>query len=295
MNSSFCLGLFLRLDKLRGQNVLSTFDFIMSFESITHFHAQADYLPPVTLQGEGAKEIIFTVSFAFKIKALKPYSKALFRSEQLSSSGLVCKTLNQRKIGCCDVTPVCKSQASSLNCLMDGHSHPPIYLTLIIATNPSLIMLMTLELNQEQRSSRIGVKLEGFLMMDNVKTSPSFLQWEDQEWTFKVPPIKRVYLAYYKTIRGSGDSEISDNINSLAAVVDNDDAESCSCEFVDEENTWMGSSQSRWWWSGEIVAASMWEEGEEECSSGGDVISREIMDAMEDKVFWETCIALGYP
>ncbi|KAL5983958.1 hypothetical protein ACLOJK_018060 [Asimina triloba] len=89
---------------------------------------------------------------------------------------------------------------------------------------------------------------------------------------------------------------------------DGDDAESCSCDSWDaicaaesvsgdvgESENALGDDSGWAYW-----AAAMSEEPssamEEEEEDGGVVsgISRNAIEAMEDKEFWETCLAVGY-
>ncbi|KAL3727472.1 hypothetical protein ACJRO7_032234 [Eucalyptus globulus] len=96
-----------------------------------------------------------------------------------------------------------------------------------------------------------------------------------------------------------------------------DDAESCSCDTGEvsgsQEDDCDGQDSGDQWnnlsQGSSIVWASDQEDGhvsmgvdEEEESwvnsgggSGGRGLSKEEMDAMEDKDFWETCMAIGYP
>ncbi|KAL3727473.1 hypothetical protein ACJRO7_032235 [Eucalyptus globulus] len=99
---------------------------------------------------------------------------------------------------------------------------------------------------------------------------------------------------------------------------DDGDAESCSCDGSevsgsradvrndrDTSDQWKDPCQrsSVVWTSDPEDGHLLLDVDEEEESwvdsggtgSGGGDLSKEEMDAMEDKVFWETCMAIGYP
>ncbi|KAJ0034114.1 hypothetical protein Pint_25007 [Pistacia integerrima] len=102
----------------------------------------------------------------------------------------------------------------------------------------------------------------------------------------------------------------------MVIIVDKDDAESCSCDIsemqgsVDEAFDYdFGEDDSEFseLMRGEVSCNSckMWlsdslgylskEQGEEESSSTSFYLSRQMKDEMEDRLFWETCMAVGYP
>ncbi|KAF8017023.1 hypothetical protein BT93_H2278 [Corymbia citriodora subsp. variegata] len=119
----------------------------------------------------------------------------------------------------------------------------------------------------------------------------------------------------------TADSEADFLQSEVTAIIgeDDDDAESCSCDASevsgsrvdvwdddrDSSDQWNNPSQrsSTVWSSDREDRHTSTDVDEEEeswvnsgrtGSSGGDP-SKEEMDAMEDKVFWETCMAIGYP
>ncbi|XVE82024.1 hypothetical protein DITRI_Ditri15bG0113700 [Diplodiscus trichospermus] len=145
--------------------------------------------------------------------------------------------------------------------------------------------------------------------------------------------IEMVDVSCFLLVEASGDSELdcgpinkqcdqSMDIASAAtaAAADEDDAESCSCDTItdrlddfyevilqlDEDQDFIdcndhhdiGWSSSCNMWSldealGYISAEEAAEDGEE--PRFGVNLCREVMDGMEDRVFWETCMAVGYP
>lgn len=130
-----------------------------------------------------------------------------------------------------------------------------------------------------------------------------------------------VDVSSYLLMEDSADSEADFVQSEVAAVCsvsgEDDDAESCSCDSSevsgshaddcddrDSRDQWNNPSQRS-----SVVWASDREDGhastdvneEEEPwvdsagGSGGEDLSKGEMDAMEDKVFWETCMTIGYP
>ncbi|KAK8510916.1 hypothetical protein V6N13_091276 [Hibiscus sabdariffa] len=109
-------------------------------------------------------------------------------------------------------------------------------------------------------------------------------------------------------VEDSGDSELDRGPSSMVDAADEDDAESCSCN-----DTIMAERSLDDFYA---VVHRHDDEGEEEedeqdfidcghwsCGSVGSIgeaigsynICREVMDGMEDRLFWETCMAIGYP
>jgi len=127
-------------------------------------------------------------------------------------------------------------------------------------------------------------------------------------------------MSSYLLMEESADSEadfVQSEFNAICGGSDDDDAESCSCDTGEvsgsHEDDFDGQDSGDQWnnlsHGSSIVWASDREDGhvsmgvdEEEESwvnsgggSGGRGLSKEEMDAMEDKDFWETCMAIGYP
>lgn len=127
-------------------------------------------------------------------------------------------------------------------------------------------------------------------------------------------------------VEGSADSEADYGLLKLCLDVtiacDDDDAESCSCDTSDildfhetnvecddqdygdfndgdknihdhQDPSW--SSCKMWLRDGAAWEFMSTEEGEEESKVGINLSNREVMDEMEDRLFWETCMAAGYP
>ncbi|GMI70346.1 hypothetical protein HRI_000703900 [Hibiscus trionum] len=97
-------------------------------------------------------------------------------------------------------------------------------------------------------------------------------------------------------VEDSGDSEL-DRGPSMAAVAgadDEDDAESCSCNDTIKIE---GSFDDFY----EVIHDDDKDEehqnyvGSIDEAIGSYNICREVMDGMEDRLFWETCMAIGYP
>lgn len=115
--------------------------------------------------------------------------------------------------------------------------------------------------------------------MEQIKDVSSFFVWED-----------------------SADSEV--DINQLESAVD-DQEDACSCSCDDNYSTDFQAVDlirdgqpdqldGRRWSGAELVYNSEEEEEEEEESSNNIGVIRD-MNAMEDRVFWDTCMAGGYP
>jgi hypothetical protein len=125
-------------------------------------------------------------------------------------------------------------------------------------------------------------------------------------------------VSSFLLVEGSADSEAEYGLLKLyldvtiacaaaaAAAADDDDAESCSCDTTDRihgfSETFEVDDHREPSWSGckmflkdAALDCMIIEEGDQEESKVDINLSREVMDAMEDRLFWETCIALGYP
>ncbi|KAJ6719818.1 GLUTAMIC ACID-RICH PROTEIN-LIKE [Salix purpurea] len=128
-------------------------------------------------------------------------------------------------------------------------------------------------------------------------------------------------VSSFLLVEGSADSEAEYGILKLYLDVtaacdeadddddDDDDAESCSCDAADcvhgfdetfevdhddhREPSW--STGRRMFLKDAALDCMIMDEGGEEESKADIDLTREVMDAMEDRLFWETCIALGYP
>ncbi|KAF9673301.1 hypothetical protein SADUNF_Sadunf10G0009900 [Salix dunnii] len=123
-------------------------------------------------------------------------------------------------------------------------------------------------------------------------------------------------VSSFLLVEGSADSEAEYGILKLYLDVtvacdaaDDDDAESCSCDTADcvhgfdetfevdhdyhREPSW--STGRRTFLKDAALDCMIIDEGGEEESKADIDLTREVMDAMEDRLFWETCIALGYP
>ncbi|KDP40038.1 hypothetical protein JCGZ_02036 [Jatropha curcas] len=121
-----------------------------------------------------------------------------------------------------------------------------------------------------------------------------------------------VDLSSFLLVEGSADSEgllkLCEDVNmdcdygEEEEEEDDDDAESCSCDTTtllevcccsefDEADKDCSDGQEpsscRW-----MLEFTCDKEGEEEVSKS---VSKEVMDQMEDTLFWETCLAVGYP
>ncbi|KAE8691903.1 Detected protein of unknown function [Hibiscus syriacus] len=95
------------------------------------------------------------------------------------------------------------------------------------------------------------------------------------------------------------DSESSSDITMATAVIggDEDDAESCSCDMIGTERLddfyevilrLLDDEEE------ESIGCDDEDRIKEEPGSGIDLCG-EGMDRMEDRLFWETCMAVGYP
>lgn len=97
-------------------------------------------------------------------------------------------------------------------------------------------------------------------------------------------------------------------ICNMVITVDEDDAQSCSCdtsemqafdsdgsEFSEVDDSEQRSSRCQLWLSNHGLGYSSKEQGEEQSSWVGVNLSKEVKDEMEDRLFWETCMAIGYP
>ncbi|OMO98382.1 hypothetical protein COLO4_13956 [Corchorus olitorius] len=136
-----------------------------------------------------------------------------------------------------------------------------------------------------------------------------------------------VDVSCFLLVEDSGDSELErqGNMDIIATMAadnyhDEGDAESCSCDtserlddFYDElvqlddhhdqgfkdcklldpiaADGW--SSCSKIWSIDEALGSTLSVDDQEQ--SFGINLCREVMDGMEDRLFWETCIAVGYP
>ncbi|KAH1096474.1 hypothetical protein J1N35_013395 [Gossypium stocksii] len=118
---------------------------------------------------------------------------------------------------------------------------------------------------------------------------------------------KMLDISCFFLIEDSGDSEHDSESSSMDITTvtvagsggDEDDAESCSCDtisterlddfyqailkFLDDD----GDDQ-------DLIHCNDDEDGDERPGLGMD-LCREVMDGMEDRLFWETCMAVGYP
>ncbi|KAE8677626.1 hypothetical protein F3Y22_tig00111504pilonHSYRG00039 [Hibiscus syriacus] len=102
----------------------------------------------------------------------------------------------------------------------------------------------------------------------------------------------------------SGDSELDSespmDITMATAVIggDEDDAESCSCDMIGTErhDDFYGAILRLLDDDGDedLIGCNDEDRVEEEPDSGIDLCG-EAMDRMEDRLFWETCMAVGYP
>ncbi|KAF5738669.1 hypothetical protein HS088_TW13G01570 [Tripterygium wilfordii] len=118
-------------------------------------------------------------------------------------------------------------------------------------------------------------------------------------------------ISSFLLVEGSADSEMDDGyLDTFIAGDDDDDdddAESCSCDspvldFSDDDrhmnvhgdyHCWNNCNM---WWSDLGIEGMAPEEGEEEEEVSLDLHkTRQAKDEMEDKLFWETCMELGYP
>lgn len=122
-----------------------------------------------------------------------------------------------------------------------------------------------------------------------------------------------VDISCFFLVEESGDSE-ADYVVDIAGDAggdDSDDAESCchntmEIQMVDDFDhedvvvcddhcqEFSGCDEPSWR-SAKVWRMDSTEEGEEEVVFGISRRRREVMDGMEDKHFWETCIAAGYP
>ncbi|KAB2092731.1 hypothetical protein ES319_A02G049900v1 [Gossypium barbadense] len=118
---------------------------------------------------------------------------------------------------------------------------------------------------------------------------------------------KMLDISCFFLIEDSGDSEHDSELSSMDITTvtvagsggDEDDAESCSCDtisterlddfyqailkFLDDD----GDDQ-------DLIDCNDDQDGDERPGLGMD-LCREAMDGMEDRLFWETCMAVGYP
>ncbi|XWS08664.1 hypothetical protein CRYUN_Cryun40dG0020800 [Craigia yunnanensis] len=134
-----------------------------------------------------------------------------------------------------------------------------------------------------------------------------------------------VDVSCFLLVEDSGDSELDCGpINQCnqsmdiasAAAGDEDDAESCSCDttterlddfyevilqldedqdFIDCNEPATGWSSCNMWSIDEALGYISAEEAEDQEPRFGINLCREVMDGMEDRLFWETCMAVGYP
>lgn len=136
-------------------------------------------------------------------------------------------------------------------------------------------------------------------------------------------------MSSFLLVEGTADSEADYGILKIChehvnMTYDEDDAESCSCEYTSgSDHTLLGSDQ-------EVLCLDHEHEVDEHSSEHNDAdyegkqrrkgykmwlrdnanlmaaddeaeskdginINREVMDQMEDWLFWETCMAVGYP
>ncbi|XVF14333.1 hypothetical protein REPUB_Repub09cG0050400 [Reevesia pubescens] len=126
-------------------------------------------------------------------------------------------------------------------------------------------------------------------------------------------------VSCFLLVEDSGDSEQCQSME-IAADDDNheDDAESCSCDtistdqralddfyevilqldqdFIDCNEAVTGRSSCNKWFIDEALGyISADEHAEYQEPRFGTNLSREVMDGMEDRLFWETCMEVGYP
>ncbi|KAJ0093968.1 hypothetical protein Patl1_25547 [Pistacia atlantica] len=105
--------------------------------------------------------------------------------------------------------------------------------------------------------------------------------------------------------------------HSMVITVDEDDAESCSCdtsemqasvhevfdydideadcEFGEVDESERSCSSCKMWLSADGSGYLSKEQGEAESIWVDINLSRQVKDEMEDRLFWETCMAVGYP
>ncbi|WRX21414.1 hypothetical protein QQP08_013901 [Theobroma cacao] len=129
-----------------------------------------------------------------------------------------------------------------------------------------------------------------------------------------------VDVTCFLLVEDSGDSELDcepiiqqcHNMD-VGIAADEDDAESCSCDtserlddcyevlqldgdqdFSDWDEPADGWSSCEMWSIDEALGYASAEEGEEEPRFDINLCG-EVMDGMEDRLFWETCMAVGYP
>ncbi|WCJ23557.1 hypothetical protein M5689_005578 [Euphorbia peplus] len=120
-----------------------------------------------------------------------------------------------------------------------------------------------------------------------------------------------VDISCFTVIEGSADSELLKVCNDvIMRCDDNDDAESCSCDsnnglgFVDvfecededdqeiQDHTHNCKKNQKW------TSGKRWVEDDDDVGSDeaeSKLGSRKIVDQMDDSLFWETCMAVGYP
>ncbi|KAF8017039.1 hypothetical protein BT93_H2292 [Corymbia citriodora subsp. variegata] len=109
----------------------------------------------------------------------------------------------------------------------------------------------------------------------------------------------------YLVMEDTADSE-ADFLQSEATAIfgegDDDDAESCSCDASEvsgsRADVWDDDRDTSDQWNNPSQRSSTEEESWVDSGgigSGRRDPSKEEMDAMEDKVFWEACMAIGYP
>ncbi|CAK7332893.1 unnamed protein product [Dovyalis caffra] len=119
-------------------------------------------------------------------------------------------------------------------------------------------------------------------------------------------------VSSFLLVEGSADSEADYGLPKLYLDVtiacdddDDDDAESCSCDTTDHvhgfDEAFEVDDHREPSWSGckmilrdAALDCMIIEEGEEE-SKVDNNLRKEVVDAMEDRLFWETCLAAGYP
>lgn len=133
-----------------------------------------------------------------------------------------------------------------------------------------------------------------------------------------------VDVSSFLLVEGSADSEADCGLLKLCEDVimacdyDDEDAESCSCDTVDslevfdydgtggdqdcsgydEAKANKECAEERNWcrlWLGVAGLEYMSTENGEEESKADAKWSKEVIDQMEDSLFWETCLAVGYP
>ncbi|XWS53691.1 hypothetical protein CRYUN_Cryun10bG0022200 [Craigia yunnanensis] len=133
-----------------------------------------------------------------------------------------------------------------------------------------------------------------------------------------------VDVSCFLLVEDSGDSELDcvpiKQCQSMEIVTADheDDAESCSCDTIsterlddfyevmiqlDEDQDFIDCNEPSAGWSN----CNMWsidkaleyksadQEAEDQEPKFGINLCREVMDGMEDRLFWEACMAVGYP